>query len=143
MSKSIYVASSEARSGKSLAALGLMELASRRVGRVGFFRPVVREEGDGGLESRWTTTYDQDTRVRPLRRNAFGMPALSPFLSHRGVLRTRDGCTRLIAGVAHVAADTLSDLVFPTLVDLPRKEWIGNGRSRCSNQVDDALAHQP
>ena len=50
MPTSIYVASSEARSGKALATLGLMELASRRVGRVGFFRPVVREEGDGGLE---------------------------------------------------------------------------------------------
>ncbi len=43
MSKSVYVASTEARSGKSLPTLGLMELASRRVERVGYFRPVVRE----------------------------------------------------------------------------------------------------
>ncbi len=47
---SIYVAASEARSGKSLATLGLMELASRRVGRVGFFRPVVRAADDGSIE---------------------------------------------------------------------------------------------
>jgi phosphate acetyltransferase len=39
----IYVMSIEARSGKTLAALGLMELASRRVERVGFFRPVIRD----------------------------------------------------------------------------------------------------
>ena len=43
MAESVYVASIEARSGKSLAALGLMELASRRVERVGFFRHVVRD----------------------------------------------------------------------------------------------------
>ena len=40
---SIYVMSIEARSGKTLAALGLMELATRRVERVGFFRPVIRD----------------------------------------------------------------------------------------------------
>lgn len=39
----VYVMSIEARSGKTLAALGLMELASRRVERVGFFRPVIRD----------------------------------------------------------------------------------------------------
>jgi phosphate acetyltransferase len=33
----------EARSGKTVAALGLMELASRRVERVGFFRPIIRD----------------------------------------------------------------------------------------------------
>ncbi len=42
----IYVTSIEERAGKSVAALGLMELASRRVERVGFFRPVIRD-GEG------------------------------------------------------------------------------------------------
>ncbi len=50
MPTSIYVASIEARSGKSLATLGLMELASRRVGRVGFFRPVVRDPSRAGID---------------------------------------------------------------------------------------------
>ncbi len=50
MATSIYIASSEARSGKSLAALGLMEVASRRVGHVGFFRPVIRRQDDALLE---------------------------------------------------------------------------------------------
>ena len=41
MADGIYIASIQPRAGKSLAALGLMELASRRVERLGFFRPVV------------------------------------------------------------------------------------------------------
>ena len=50
MNRTLYVASSEPRSGKALATLGLMELASRRVGRVGFFRPVVREARSRSIE---------------------------------------------------------------------------------------------
>ena len=40
----IYVASAEAGAGKSVVALGLLELAARRGGRVGFFRPIVRHD---------------------------------------------------------------------------------------------------
>ena len=42
MAASIYVASAEAGAGKSVVALGVLELAVRRGGRVGFFRPIVR-----------------------------------------------------------------------------------------------------
>ena len=42
MSRSLYVAASEAESGKSAVALGLFDLMSRRVGRAAPFRPVVR-----------------------------------------------------------------------------------------------------
>jgi phosphate acetyltransferase len=41
VAQGIYIASIQPRAGKSLVALGLMELASRRVERLGFFRPVV------------------------------------------------------------------------------------------------------
>jgi phosphate acetyltransferase len=40
MSRSVYVASPEGESGKSTVALGLVNLLSRQVGRVGIFRPV-------------------------------------------------------------------------------------------------------
>ena len=40
MSRSVYLASPEGSSGKSTVALGLVDLLSRRVGRVGVFRPV-------------------------------------------------------------------------------------------------------
>jgi len=41
MSRSVYIASPEGLSGKSAVALGLVDLLSRRVGRVGVFRPVI------------------------------------------------------------------------------------------------------
>ncbi|MGD9302151.1 MAG: phosphate acetyltransferase [Desulfobacterales bacterium] len=41
MSNRLYIASIEARSGKSLVALGIMELLSRRLNKIGFFRPVI------------------------------------------------------------------------------------------------------
>jgi phosphate acetyltransferase len=44
MGSSVYVASFEGYSGKSTVALGLLEQLSRRVGRVGVFRPVVRAD---------------------------------------------------------------------------------------------------
>ncbi|MET3805748.1 phosphate acetyltransferase [Nakamurella sp. UYEF19] len=40
MSRSVYIASPEGESGKSTVALGLVDLLSRQVGRVGIFRPV-------------------------------------------------------------------------------------------------------
>ncbi len=44
MARTLYVAALEADTGKSVVALGVLELLAGRVGRVGFFRPVV---GDG------------------------------------------------------------------------------------------------
>ncbi len=41
MSNKLYIASMEARSGKSVVALGIMELLSRRLNKIGFFRPVI------------------------------------------------------------------------------------------------------
>jgi len=41
MSRSLYIAATEPRSGKSVVALGVMEMLSRRRARLGFFRPVV------------------------------------------------------------------------------------------------------
>ena len=51
MGRSVYVASTEGYSGKSTVALGLLEQLSRRVGRVGVFRPVVRA-GDDSADGR-------------------------------------------------------------------------------------------
>ena len=41
MAKSLYIAGVEPRSGKSVVALGIMELLSRRVRKVGYFRPLI------------------------------------------------------------------------------------------------------
>jgi len=45
MSRSVYIASPEGQSGKSSVALGLVDLLSRQVGRVGVFRPVIDSTG--------------------------------------------------------------------------------------------------
>jgi phosphate acetyltransferase len=41
MANSLYVTSTEARSGKSAISLGIMEMLLRKIGRVAFFRPLV------------------------------------------------------------------------------------------------------
>ena len=41
MARNLYITAMEPRSGKSVVALGLMELLSARVERLGFFRPIV------------------------------------------------------------------------------------------------------
>jgi phosphate acetyltransferase len=42
MSKSLYIAASEAEAGKSLVVLGMMDFLSRHITSIGFFRPIVR-----------------------------------------------------------------------------------------------------
>jgi phosphate acetyltransferase len=42
MVRSVYIASAEGESGKSTVALGVLELLTRQVGRVGVYRPIVR-----------------------------------------------------------------------------------------------------
>ena len=42
MPQRVYVATNEPNSGKSLVTLGVMEVASRRAGRLAYFRPVIR-----------------------------------------------------------------------------------------------------
>lgn len=42
MSKNLYIAASEAQAGKSLIVLGIMDYLSRRVTKIGFFRPIVK-----------------------------------------------------------------------------------------------------
>ncbi len=52
MSRNVYIATLEPRSGKSLVVLGVMEFLSHRVDRLGFFRPVIRggDVPDGDIE---------------------------------------------------------------------------------------------
>lgn len=50
MQQSLYVATTESRSGKSLVCLGVMDLISRRVEGVCLFRPVIRQS-DGRLDN--------------------------------------------------------------------------------------------
>ena len=49
MINGLYIAAMEPNSGKSLVVLGVVELLSRRVQKLGFFRPIVR--GDPKTDS--------------------------------------------------------------------------------------------
>ena len=44
MTQGIYIVGAEPGSGKSVIALGMMEMLSGSMGKIGFFRPVVRDE---------------------------------------------------------------------------------------------------
>jgi phosphate acetyltransferase len=50
VSRSVYLTAMGPASGKSLVALGLMELLSRRVSRIGFFRPLITSAPDADIE---------------------------------------------------------------------------------------------
>ncbi len=47
MANNLYITATEARSGKSAISLGIMELLIRKVGRVGFFRPLIDADAPG------------------------------------------------------------------------------------------------
>jgi phosphate acetyltransferase len=46
MSKNLYIAAAEAESGKSLVTVGIMDILSRHVKKLGFFRPIIRIENN-------------------------------------------------------------------------------------------------
>ena len=51
MSKNLYIATMEARGGKSVIALGIMEMLSRRLRNIGFFRPIIPDvEFDNNIQ---------------------------------------------------------------------------------------------
>ena len=49
MADSLYIASTEANSGKSVISLGVMELLLRKLNRVGFFRPIISTDPSQGV----------------------------------------------------------------------------------------------
>ena len=51
MSKSIYIATSEPSSGKSIVTLGLMSMLIGKTAKVGYFRPIVEDFEEGGSDN--------------------------------------------------------------------------------------------
>lgn len=60
--RALYLAAVQPRSGKSLVALGLMEVLSRRIGRLGYFRPVVTGDDDHRM-ALMRDRYQLDDRI--------------------------------------------------------------------------------
>ena len=67
MAPNLYITAMEPESGKSIASLGVLELLSARVERLGFFRPVVPADPDPQLE---------------LARDRYGLEAAQAVLGH-------------------------------------------------------------
>jgi phosphate acetyltransferase len=73
MGRSLYIASVEPRSGKTMVALGVMESLSRQIRKLGFFRPS-------------TSDPDQDTSIQMMRKRynlPFDPGSMSALTSHR------------------------------------------------------------
>jgi phosphate acetyltransferase len=55
MNKAIYIATSEANSGKSIVALGLMRMLLGKTAKVGYFRPIIDDVGKGKKDNHINT----------------------------------------------------------------------------------------
>lgn len=80
MYSSLYVGTNGNATGKRMVALGMMELASRRFGRVAFFRPVVRVSADADqsirlMRSRYGLSTSPDQMIGVTRAQARQMLA--------------------------------------------------------------------
>ncbi len=57
MSNNLYITSTEARSGKTTIALGIMEILMTKIDRVGFFRPIIPDSNGAGDDIRLISSY--------------------------------------------------------------------------------------
>src|SRR2546421_220179 len=76
----LYITAMEPQSGKSVVTLGVMELLSRRVGRLGFFRPIVPSDAEPDPEielvrSRYQLEFDYDDLHAVTEAEAIAMPS--------------------------------------------------------------------
>ena len=55
MNKAIYIATSEANSGKSIVALGLMRMLLGKIAKVGYFRPIIDDVKKGKKDNHINT----------------------------------------------------------------------------------------
>jgi phosphate acetyltransferase len=62
MNKSVYIATSEHNSGKSIITLGLMSILYRQNSQVGYFRPIIEDFDDGKLDNHIETVISHWSR---------------------------------------------------------------------------------
>jgi phosphate acetyltransferase len=113
--RALYLTSVEASSGKSVAALGLMETLTRAVSKVGYFRPVIAagDEPDRRIELfrtryRLDQSYDESFGVTSTETRDFGGNHVDPALVSRIIERFRrlaDRCDYvLVEGTDYLGA---------------------------------------
>jgi phosphate acetyltransferase len=112
--RALYLTSVESSSGKSVAALGLMETLTRSVSRVGYFRPVI---GAGAADKRielfrtryrLDQTYDESFGVTGAETRDFGGNHVDPALVSKIIERFRRLANRcdyvLVEGTDYLGA---------------------------------------
>ena len=60
MANNLYITSMAPRSGKSIISLGIMEMLSRRIRKIGFFHPIIPEGGPDNSIQLIKKRYDLD-----------------------------------------------------------------------------------
>ena len=76
MSKNLYIAATEAESGKSLIVLGIMNILTRHIKKVGLFRPIIRleQKPDHDIDlvsKRFKLPFDHDSMYGMTSKEAF------------------------------------------------------------------------
>ena len=81
MNKGIYIATSEANSGKSIVALGLMRMLLGKTAKVGYFRPIIDGEKGGKKDNHINTIISHfELDIKPNEAFAY---TRSEFISKR------------------------------------------------------------
>jgi len=101
MLKSLYIATTAPRSGKSVVVLGIMELLSRRIGKLGFFRPIIRR----------TEIPDNDVE---LVRSRYGLP-----FSYESLYAMTDEEARVLVTAGNI--EGLLERIFVRYKELERR----------------------
>jgi phosphate acetyltransferase len=95
MNKAIYIATSEANSGKSIVTLGLMRMLLGKTAKVGYFRPIIDDIKDNGRDNHINTVITHfDLKMEPNEAYAFQR---SEYLSKRNAGKDGEIFDKIIA----------------------------------------------
>ena len=152
MANKLYIATMEARSGKSVIALGIMEFLSRRLRKIGFFRPIIPNvERDNNIQlilNRYNLQLPYEDMHAYTHDEAQNLVAdgqydtlLKTILSKFKALESRCGfilCEGTDYSGASSAfefdfnADVANNLGCPVLI-------VVNGRGKTQDEIDDTV----
>ena len=152
MANKLYIATMEARSGKSVVALGIMEFLSRRLRKIGFFRPIIPDvERDNNIQlilNRYNLqlayedmhAYTHDEAQNLVAHGQYDT-VLKTILSKFKALESRCGFV-LCEGTDYTGAssafefdfnaDVANNLGCPTLV-------VVNGHGKTQDEINDTV----
>ena len=95
MNKAIYIATSEANSGKSIVTLGLMRMLLGKTAKVGYFRPIIDDIKEKGRDNHINTVITHfELKMEPSEAYAFER---SEYLSKRNAGKDGEIFDRIIA----------------------------------------------